>query len=218
MGDVQSGNILYPDLTNFSENGAVLRYRIESGPVKNFPEFLRIARADFDFDFGTATVTGNYVMTVLGAAAGNGGVVRLTVNQTSLANSGDQVNVANVGGTLEANGVFPITVIDATHIEIPSQFVNAYTSGGTVTDLTAPPGAVNPQVAISCSKNGGRSFDNPSIRSLGPQGRVKRSQASVKNRGQSGPMGVRWAVEITDPIYRGLMGATMSSDPREVQP
>jgi hypothetical protein len=31
-------------------------------------------------------------------------------------------------------------------------------------------------------------------------------------------MGVRWRIDITDPVYRGLMGASMSSDPREVAP
>jgi hypothetical protein len=61
-------------------------------------------------------------------------------------------------------------------------------------------------------------FDVPSIRALSPQGKTLRSRASVKNRGQSGAMGVRWRCDITDPVYRGLLGATMSSDPREVIP
>jgi hypothetical protein len=218
-GDQQSGNILYPDDTNFTENGAILLFRIESGPVKDFPQQLRIARADFDFDFGTAQVTGNYQMIVLGAASGTGGVVRLTVNQTAQAKTGDEVQVTNVGGTVEANGVFPMTVVDTTHIELQgTKFVNAYTSGGLAVDITAPAGAISPNCAISCSKNGGREFDNPSIRSLAPQGKSKRSRASVKNRGQSGPAGVRWRIDITDPVYRGLMGATMSSNPREVAP
>ena len=219
VGDQQSGNILFLDDTNFTENGSPMLFRIESGPARDFPEQARITRADFDFVFGTATVTGNYQMIVLGAAAGANGVVRLTVNQTSQANSGDEVQVANVGGTLEANGTWPMTVIDATHIElVGSVFANAYTSGGTATDITAPPGAVSPNCAISCSKNGGLKFDNPSIRSLSPQRKTLRARASVKNRGQSSPLGVRWRIDITDSVYRGLLGATMSSDPREVQP
>ncbi len=59
------------------------------------------------------------VLTVTGTAAGNGGVVRLTVVSTLGANTGDQATVANVGGTMEANGTWPITVIDGTHLEIP---------------------------------------------------------------------------------------------------
>jgi len=218
-GDQQSGNILFHDDTNFSEDGAFQLFRIESGPVKDFPNQLRIARADFDFDFGTGQAVGNYQMIVLGAAAGTGGVVRLTVNLTAQAKTGDQVQVAGVTGTVEANGVFVMTVVDATHIELQGTvFVHAYVSGGIATDITAPVGAVNPQCAISCSKDGGVTFDIPSIRSLAPQGKTKRSRASVKNRGQSGPNGVRWRVDITDPVYRGLMGATMSADPREVSP
>src|SRR5579872_5301770 len=165
FGDMQSGNLLYADDTNYTENGATLLYRIESGPVSKFPEQAVIARADFEFVFGVGQAVGTFNMVVLGAASGTNGVIRLTVNNTAQANSGDQANVANVGGTTEANGTWPITVIDAYHIElVGSKFVNAYTSGGTVLDATAPPGASSPSVAISCSKNGGQSFDVPSIR------------------------------------------------------
>ncbi|TDM82236.1 hypothetical protein CEE94_12740, partial [Lactobacillus crispatus] len=146
---------------------------------------MRIARADFDFAMGVGQAVGSYQMTVLGAAAGTGGVVRLTVNATSQAKTGDQVQVVGVGGTTEANvNVATITVVDVNHIELQGiPFQNAYTSGGLVTDMTAPAGATNPQVAISCSKDGGATYDNPSVRSLAPQGKVKRSRASVKNRG-----------------------------------
>lgn len=219
VGDQQSGNLLFHDLTNYTENGSYLLYRIESGPVKEFPQQLRIARADFEFDFGVGQVTGNYQMTVLGVGAGTGGVVRLTVNGTSQARTGDEVQVVGVTGTTEANGVFPMTVVDGTHIELQGTvFANAYISGGIATDITAPPGAVNPQCAISCSKDGGLTYDTPAIRSIAPQAKTRRARASVKNRGQSGPMGVRWRIDITDPVYRGLMSATMSSNPSEVSP
>jgi len=219
VGDQQSGNILVVDDQNYTENGAPMLFRIESGPVRNFPESMRIARADFDFAFGVGQAVGNFSMVVLGASSGTGGVVRLTVNGTSQAKSGDEGIVAGITGTTEANGTWPLTVIDANHVElVGSAFQNAYVSGGTVTDITAPPGAANPSCAISCSKNGGVHFDNPSIRSLAPQGKILRSRASVKNRGQSGPMGVRWRIDITDPVYRSLMGGTMSGDGREVQP
>lgn len=217
VGDQQSGNILYVDDTNYTENGSPFLFRIESGPVREFPQEQRIARADFDFDMGVGQAVGNYPMTVLGAASGTGGVVRLTVNQTSQARTGDQVQVAGVTGTTEANGVFPLVVVDVNHIELQgTHFVNAYISGGLATDITAPPGAVAPQCAISCSKNGGATFDVPSLRGIGPQGKSRRTRASVKNRGQAGPQGVRWRIEMTDPVYRGFKGGTMSSDPREV--
>lgn len=217
VGDQQSGNLLYVDATNYTENGSPLLFRIESGPVRDFPQEQRIARADFDFDMGVGQAVGNYAMTVLGAAAGTGGVVRLTVNQTAQANTGDEVQVAGVTGTVEANGTFPMTVVDANHIELQgTKFVNAFVSGGIATDLTAPPGAVAPQCAISCSKNGGANFDIPSLRSIGPQGKSRRTRASVKNRGHAGPQGARWRIDVTDPVYRGFKGGTMSSNPREV--
>lgn len=218
VGDQQSGNILFVDDQNYTENGSPMLFRIESGPVRDFPNMKRIARADFDCVFGVGQPVGSYVMTVLATASGTGGVVRLTVNGTSQAKTGDEILVAGVGGTTEANGVFVGTVVDANHIELQGTvFTHAYTSGGTATDITAPPGATVPTCAISVSKDGGVSFDNPSIRQLGPQRKIKRSRASIKNRGQSGPAGVRWRIDITDPVYRGFMGATMSSDPREVQ-
>lgn len=219
FGDTQSGNLVFADDQNFTENGAPLLFRVESGPVKDFPQQLAIARADFDFDFGVGQAVGTFQMTVLNAIEGTNGVVRLTVNTTSQVNSGNQVNVANVGGTTEANGTWPVTVIDGYNIElVGSVFQNAYTSGGTVLDATSPAGASNPSVAISESKNGGVSFGNPVIRSLMPQGKVRRSRATAKNRGLAGPMGVRWRLDVTDPVYRGFLGGTMSADAREVRP
>jgi hypothetical protein len=217
MGDQQSGNILYPDDTAFSENGQPMLFRIETGPAREFPQASRIARADFDFVFGTGQVEGAYVMTVLNAISGTNGVVRLNVSQAVLATTGDVVQVAGITGTVEANGTFPITVIDAQNIELQGTvFKNAYIGGGAATDITVPPNAVNPTVAISCSVNGGYKYDNPSIRSLMPQRKSLRARASIKNRGQSTTLGTRWRIDITDPVYRSFLGATMSTDPREI--
>jgi hypothetical protein len=108
-------------------------------------------------------------------------------------------------------------VIDATHIELQgTTFVNAYISGGAVLDVTSSPNAVNPVCAISCSKDGGQSWGNPLIRSLGAQGKTKRVRASVKNMGLSSPAGDRWRIDVTDAVYTGFLGGTQSSDPREV--
>ncbi|WP_445222257.1 hypothetical protein ACKWRH_21620 [Bradyrhizobium sp. Pa8] len=218
-GDTQSGNLLYADQESYTENGTPYLFRVESGPSREFPDAMRIARADFDFVTGVGIEVGTYVMTVLGASSGTGGVVRLTVDQTAKAKSGDQVNVAGVTGTTEANGAFTMTKVDANHIELQGTvFANPYVSGGTVTDVSSPPEAVAPQVAISCSKDGGLTFDNPSLRALGPQGRGELARASVKNRGLAGPQGVRWRLDITDPVYRGLKGGVMSDNPQRVAP
>jgi hypothetical protein len=68
-------------------------------------------------------------------AANNGaGLIRLTISSTSGLATGQEVNVASVGGTTEANGSWLITVIDGSNIDLHgSTFTNAYISGGTVT-------------------------------------------------------------------------------------
>lgn len=215
MGDTQSGNLLYIDDQNYTENGAVQLFRIESGPVNDFPNQRRIARADFDMVMGTGIAERNLLLTVTGAAAGTGGVVRLAVNNTVGVITGDVGIVSGITGTTEANGTWLLTVVDATHIEIPVAFVHAYVAGGTVDDVTAAPNVINPSVAISLSKDGGTNWGNPLIRALGLQGKVKRQRASVKNLGQAGPIGCRWRVDVTDAVYAALLKATMSDDPRE---
>ena len=130
-------NLLYPDTANFTENGIPLLWRIESGPVRAFPQSLRIARADFDFDMGVGIAVGNVMMNVSGAVSGTGGVVRLTVNNTAQTSNNDTVIVTGITGTIEANGTWQMTLIDSTHIELQgSVFVNAYISGGSAVDLT----------------------------------------------------------------------------------
>jgi hypothetical protein len=215
MGDTMSGNLLYIDDQNYTENGAVQLFRMESGPVQNFPNQKRIARADFDMVMGTGLVQRTLTTNVTGSASGTGGVVRLAVNNTAGMVTTDIAVISGIVGTTEANGTFPITVVDASHVEIPVTFANAYVSGGVLVDQTAAPTAINPTVAISVSKDGGQSWGNPLLRSLGLQGKQKRQRASVKNLGQAGPIGCRWRVDVTDPVYRSMLGATMADDPRE---
>jgi hypothetical protein len=122
------------------------------------------------------------------------------------------VRVSSVLGTTEANGVWQVTVIDPTHLLlIGSTFANAWTSGGSVVDLTSPPNSVAPQVAISMSRDGGLNWGNPYLRSLGQQSRSRRQYISVTNCGQAGPMGPRWRLDVTDEVYVSLFGGTMSS-------
>jgi hypothetical protein len=217
VGDQQSGNILWVDVNNYTENGSPLLFRMESGPASNFPGQIRIARADFNFDMGVGINVGTFSMKVSGAAAGTGGVVRLTVDNTAQAKTNDICVITGVVGTTEANGTFPIRVVDATHIELLGvPFVHAYTSGGTALDITAPSNAQLPVCAIWCSKDGGFTWGNPLVRQIGPLAKAKRQRASVKSLGQSGPMGNRWRVDVTDPVYVGFLGSTQSSDPRDV--
>jgi hypothetical protein len=68
---------------------------------------------------------------ITGAADNGSGVIRLTVVGHGFANN-DPVMVAGVGGTVEANGAWKITLVDADHFDLQnSTFVNAFTAGGT---------------------------------------------------------------------------------------
>jgi hypothetical protein len=216
LGDTQSGTLCNIDDQNYTELGMPMLMRLESAPVTNFPNRLRVARADFNFSTGMGQATRVIIMTVTGAAAGTGGVIRLTVNNTQQVSTNDTVIVAAVGGTTEANGTWQVTVIDATHIELQvSVFVHAWTSGGTATDVTAPPNVINPMVAISWSDNDGLLWKNPILRSLGPQGLSKTTRVVVKHTGMTGPQARRWRIDISDPVNAPFMSATQSDNPAE---
>jgi hypothetical protein len=213
---MQSGTLCFVDDRNFTELGMPMLMRLESAPVAQFPNRIRVARADFNFATGSGQATRAIIMNVKGSAAGAGGVVRLQVDSTQQVNTNDTVIVSAVGGTTEANGTWPVTVIDATHIELQgSTFVHAWTSGGTATDVTAPPNVINPMVAISWSDNDGLIWKNPLLRSLGPQGASKTTRVVIKHTGMSGPQGRRWRLDITDPVNAPFMSATQSDNPAE---
>jgi hypothetical protein len=78
---------------------------------------------------------------VISNAANNGsGLIRLTVNTTSGMITNQQVTVADIVGTTEANGNWTITVISLTEVDlIGSAFANTYTSGGYVVNNPALP-------------------------------------------------------------------------------
>lgn len=70
---------------------------------------------------------------VSGAASNGSGLIRLAVGSTAGIVTGNTIEIVGVTGTVEANGVWPVTVIDGTHVDlIASTFVNAYVSGGTI--------------------------------------------------------------------------------------
>lgn len=53
-----SGNIYAIDPANFMEDGQLLPLRIESAAVEQFPQWVRVARADFHVETGVGVVTG----------------------------------------------------------------------------------------------------------------------------------------------------------------
>lgn len=71
---------------------------------------------------------------ITGAADNGSGNVRLTTDEQRWAVSGSKVEIADVVGTTEANGVHTTTNIDSlSQVDINVAFVNAYVSGGTMT-------------------------------------------------------------------------------------
>jgi hypothetical protein len=70
---------------------------------------------------------------VTGAANNGAGLIRITLTGTSTLATGNEVSVAGVQGTVEANGSWIITVIDGFNVDLQSSaFVNTYTTGGTL--------------------------------------------------------------------------------------
>lgn len=130
-GDTETSTLLSVDSALNTEVGDELRARLESGPTKNFPNRMRVNRADFDFVVGVGDVT----------------------------------------------GVDPIET--------------------------------DPKVDISWSDDGGYTWSNPWQRDLGPQGESLQ-RVTVLNTGISGPMGRRWRLDVSDPVWFGVMGGDMA--------
>jgi hypothetical protein len=83
--------------------------------------------------------------TITGCADNGSGAIRVTTSAAHLFSSHDIVIVTGVTGTTEANGTWPITVIDATHFDLVGPgFVHAYVSGGSAVDHSLTPAATLP--------------------------------------------------------------------------
>jgi len=75
--------------------------------------------------------TPGLVRTITGAAAGTGSRIRLTATAHGF-DTGQQVVVSGVVGTVEANGSWTVVVVTANTFELAgSTFATLYTSGGT---------------------------------------------------------------------------------------
>lgn len=63
----------------------------------------------------------------------------------------------------------------------------------------------DPVMLISWSDDGGVSWTNPVTRKIGAQG-VAETTVSVVRTGMTGRQGRKWRIDITDPVYVGVMG------------
>lgn len=77
-------------------------------------------------------------VSISGTANNGSGLIRLTVSSSANFTTGQQANVFAVRGTTEANGLWTITVVDATHIDLQgSTYTNAFSAGhGTITNYS----------------------------------------------------------------------------------
>jgi len=71
----------------------------------------------------------------------------------------------------------------------------------------------NPKVRISWSDNG-VTFSQPLERQLGGGGAYNQ-RITVLRTGTSGPVGRQWRLEVSDPVYVGLLGGAMQATLRE---
>lgn len=110
---------------------------------------------------GTVTITSAFsggAVSVTGASNNGAGLIRITAVNHGLA-TGANVFIASVGGTTEANGAWTINVIDVNTFDLtfgwatglPSVFVHAYTSGGTVNDGSFAPIGILTSIRLEIS-------------------------------------------------------------------
>lgn len=77
-----------------------------------------------------------------------------------------------------------------------------------VGDATGPdPTGTQPQVGIQWSNNGGITWSNEYLRDLGTQA-TSNPRVTMLRTGMTETDGRRWRLNITDPVYRGFLGAT----------
>src|SRR3990167_2438930 len=85
--------------------------------------------------FSTYPLRPNTFKVVSGAANNGSGLIRITTSAVHGYSTDDIIYHAEITGTVEANNIYKITVIDTTHYDlVGSTFTNAYVSGGISTD------------------------------------------------------------------------------------
>jgi hypothetical protein len=69
--------------------------------------------------------------TVSNVADNGSGLLRLTIGSTANMATGNSLVMASIGGALGANGVWPVTVIDSTHVDLQGSSSTTFTATGT---------------------------------------------------------------------------------------
>jgi hypothetical protein len=94
---------------------------------------------DVQFDRSTTFTNFMYNWVVAGTADNGAGLVRLTLTATDhYLYAGDRVWVYNVGGTVEANGMWTVQRVSGTQVDlVGSAYATPWSSGGTLVHMNA---------------------------------------------------------------------------------
>lgn len=144
---------------------------------------------------GTIAAAGT-VLTISTVTTANPGVVTTSAPHGLV--TGDIVTIASVGGATQANGTWPVTVVDTTHFQIPVNVTGTYTSGGTATTVAMTVGGgTSLPVAKSITVKGTNAYATDRF-FLGTNG-VKAEQLANGFRGITGTLDTEFE-NLTD-IY-----------------
>lgn len=84
-----------------------------------------------DILLGDVRSFGSLAHTVTGATNNGSGLIRITVASTAGLSTGNVIQVGGIGGVSAATGVWTITVVDGTHLDLQgSTFSGSFTSNG----------------------------------------------------------------------------------------
>lgn len=128
--------------------------------------------------------------------------------------------VYNVQADFYREGTQPMvwTVQSGHMVDFPTEVAcpraDFYFDKSTGLDNGESPIETNPRVRVSWSNDGGLSFSQPLQREFGAQGEF-RLRVQVNRTGFTGPEGRIWKLEVSDPVYVGLLSGDMQADPRK---
>jgi hypothetical protein len=132
--DIGGSSLKRVDLSNICSRNAC---RVNSTTHTNRAG-IHVNATDLYMDNIKITSTLGTAITITGAVDNGSGLIRLTAPAHGLVTN-NGATVADVTGTVEANNVWVVTVIDADTLDlVGSTFVNLYTGGGTVSTSHHP--------------------------------------------------------------------------------
>ena len=128
-------------------------------------DYWTVIGANPTFNFGSGLDCQTLNLIVTNAVNNGSGLIRLTTGSTGLLHTGQQFVVSGVNGTTEANGTWPITVINATTVDLQgSAFVHAFSapSGVLTANADSPQNFVVVDLEANFNQQDGCDFFNHS--------------------------------------------------------